>query len=93
MPRASKELSSAREREIMDACKRLYQTKSFKEITLKDIGNITSLSRPSIYNYFETKEEIFLAILKEEYELWTEALEDIIQTEHLPFSSPHSALE
>lgn len=80
MPRASKELSSAREREIMDACKRLYQTKSFKEITLKDIGNITSLSRPSIYNYFETKEEIFLAILKEEYELWTEALEDIIQT-------------
>ncbi len=34
----------------------------------------TSLSRPSIYNYFETKEEIFLAILQKEYWSWVEAL-------------------
>ena len=80
MPRASKEYSQSREREIIDACKELYKHKNFKNITLKDIGSITSLSRPSIYNYFETKEEIFLAILKEEYELWADALKEIIES-------------
>lgn len=33
-----------------------------------------SFSRPSIYNYFQTKEEIFLALLQKEYELWIEDL-------------------
>ena len=40
---------------------------SFKEITLKEIGNATSFTRTSIYNYFQTKEEIFLALLQREY--------------------------
>lgn len=31
---------------------------SFKDITLKDISRETTFSRTSIYNYFQTKEEI-----------------------------------
>ncbi len=50
------ELISQRREEIFCACEKLYQTKSFQEITLKEIGNVTSLSRPAIYNYFQTKE-------------------------------------
>ena len=61
----------------MQACRQLYESRTFKEITLKDIGKITSFSRPSIYNYFETKEEIFLGIFEEEYVLWTEDLQRI----------------
>ena len=38
----------------------------------------TSFTRPSIYNYFETKEEIFLAILQKEYELWVKEIENVI---------------
>lgn len=73
------EVKSADERkdEIINACEELYQTKSFKEITLKDISEKTTFSRPSIYNYFQTKEEIFLAILKREYERLLKDLEDI----------------
>ena len=52
---------------------------SFKEITIKEIANYTSFTRPSIYNYFETKEEIFLAILQNEYELWVEELESVMK--------------
>ena len=66
-----------RKDEIINACEELYQTKSFKEITLKDISEKTTFSRPSIYNYFQTKEEIFLALLKREYERWLKDLEDI----------------
>ena len=70
------EIARKRE-EIVDACEQLYQTMSFKEITLKEIGKITSFSRPTIYNYFETKEEIFLALFKREYDRWNEDLQSI----------------
>ncbi|MBR1563519.1 MAG: TetR family transcriptional regulator [Ruminococcus sp.] len=70
MPKGSPELTASRREEIVNACEKLYQTMSFKEITLKDISVETSLSRPSIYNYFQTKEEIFLALMQREYELW-----------------------
>ncbi len=74
MPKGSPALTEARREEIINACERLYQTMSFKEITIKEIGNITSFTRTSIYNYFQTKEEIFLALLKREYELWIDSL-------------------
>ncbi len=63
-------LIEQRREEIVNACEQLYRTKSFSEITLKDIGNMTSFSRPTVYNYFHTKEEIFLALFEREYVLW-----------------------
>ncbi len=67
--------SSKRKEEIVDACESLYKTMDFKEITIKKIGEATSFTRTSIYNYFHTKEEIFLALLKREFERWTVELE------------------
>lgn len=64
--------------EILSACERLYETHNFKDITIKDIGDKITLSRPSIYNYFETKEEIFLLMFQKEYEEWTKDLKSII---------------
>lgn len=81
MPKGSKELTNARKEEIINACALLYETMSFKEITIKDIGRATSFTRTSIYNYFQTKEEIFLALLQREYELWIRQLRQI-QAEH-----------
>jgi Transcriptional regulator len=81
MPKGSEELTAARKEEIITACAELYKTMSFKEITIKEIGNATSFTRTSIYNYFQTKEEIFLALLQREYELWIDGLKQI-QTEH-----------
>ena len=78
MPKGSPELTAARKEEIMNACEQLYRTRNFKEITLKEIGEVTSFTRTSIYNYFQTKEEIFLGLFQREYELWCEALESIL---------------
>lgn len=74
MAKESLELIAQRKSEIIDACEALYRTKGFREVTIKDISTETSFSRPSIYNYFETKEEIFLALLTREYDQWTEKL-------------------
>jgi AcrR family transcriptional regulator len=79
MPKGSPGLTAARKEEIINACEQLYQTMSFKDITLKEIGNVTSFTRTSIYNYFQTKEEIFLALYEREYDRWNAELVSILK--------------
>ena len=78
MRKVTLEQIAQKREEIINACEQLYQTMSFREITLKEIGNITSFSRPTIYNYFETKEEIFLGLFQREYDRWNEDLITIL---------------
>ena len=80
MFKGTPEIIAQRREEIVSACEKLYKTKSFKEINLKDIGEATSFSRPTIYNYFHTKEEIFLALFEREYEKWNAELENILDS-------------
>ena len=79
MPKGSEKLTNARKEEIINACASLYETMGFKDITIRDIGEKTSFTRTSIYNYFQTKEEIFLALFQREYELWIRDLEILYQ--------------
>lgn len=93
MPKGSPELTAARRDEIINACEKLYTTMNFKDITLKDISVETSFSRPSIYNYFQTKEEIFLALMQREYELWAEELNVLVsENENMTAENFASAL-
>ncbi|MBR1832482.1 MAG: TetR family transcriptional regulator [Ruminiclostridium sp.] len=78
MPKGSQELTNSRKDEIISACEKLYRTMNFKDITLGDISRETSFSRPSIYNYFQTKEEIFLALMQREYDLWNADLRAVL---------------
>lgn len=77
MPKGSQELTNARREEIVNACASLYETRGFREITMRDIGEQTSFTRTSLYNYFHTKEEIFLALLQREHEAWIADLEEL----------------
>ena len=79
MPKGSEALTRARIDEIVGACAALYETMSFKDITIRDIGERTSFTRTSIYNYFQTKEEIFLVLLQREYEAWAADLRVMIR--------------
>lgn len=92
MPKGSEALTNARREEIIEGCARLYETVSFKEITMKEISTAISLTRASIYNYFQTKEEIFLALLQREYERWTARLEKA-REEHEKMSREEFARE
>ncbi|MBR4673461.1 MAG: TetR family transcriptional regulator [Victivallales bacterium] len=78
----SEKTTTSRREEIVTACEKLYRTMSFREITLKEISEETSFSRPSIYNYFATKEEIFLALFEREYDRWNAELEEIHRGKH-----------
>ena len=71
------EIVEDKKEEIIKACEELYKETSFKDITIKGIGEQGKFSRTSIYYYFQTKEEIFLALFKQEYEKWINDLEKI----------------
>lgn len=75
----AKEIIIKRKEEIINACEKLYEQKGFNGISITNIGEETTFSRPSIYNYFQTKEEIFLALLKREYDKWIEDVNDIYE--------------
>ena len=81
MFKGTPEIVAQRREEIVGACEQLYQTMSFRDITLKEISKVTSFSRPTIYNYFQTKEEIFLALFEREYDRWNADLEKIRNSE------------
>ena len=78
MGKGTPELTAARREAIVNACEQLYRTMSFREITLKEIGTLVPFSRPTIYNYFQTKEEIFLALYEREYDRWNEDLSAVL---------------
>ena len=70
MPKGSAALTKARREEIVQACARLYETRSFREITLKEIGEQTTFTRTSI----------FLALLQQEHEAWNQDLAALCQS-------------
>ncbi len=80
MPRGGAEHTLARREEIISACAQLYAERDFHGVTIEDIGARTTFTRTSIYNYFETKEEIFLALLHREYLAWAAELDALAQT-------------
>lgn len=81
MPKVTDDFVRGRREEILEVCLKLYQTGNFKDITIKEIGELTTFTRTSIYNYFSTKEEIFLALFQREYEYWTADLNVIAADE------------
>lgn len=63
-----------RQEEIINACYSLYSNGNYDDITFGKISEMTSISRPSIYNYYITREEILLDVLQKEYFNWYENL-------------------
>lgn len=84
MPTVSAEQIQARKDEILDALENLMKSHSFRNISMQDIADATSFTRGSIYNYYQTREEIVLGLLKREYDSWNAALCELSPTESTP---------
>ena len=75
MPKITEQEAAERRTEIIDACEALYQSESYRDITMTQVGEKVSFGRANVYNYFQNKDEILLALLQREYELWADDLE------------------
>lgn len=72
--RTEKQMES-KQAEILNTCATLYDEARAEGVTIKAISERTTFSRPSIYNYYETKEEILLDLLQREYTEFAEEVE------------------
>ena len=79
MPRISREEAAARRDEIIDSCATLYEVSSYHDITMGQIAEGVSFGRANIYNYFSCKDEVMLALLQREHELWADGLDTLAQ--------------
>ena len=70
----TKEQIADRQAEIIAACDAIYREKGYEAVHFKAVSQMTSISRSSIYNYYKTKEEIFLDVLIQDYIRWKKEL-------------------
>jgi len=68
-----------RKKEIIKACSDLYDQYDIEGINLKAIGEITSFSRSTIYNYYECKEDILLDVFYQDILVWSKAINTIVE--------------
>ena len=56
--------------EIVDATARLYEEHRFEGITFAMIAKEANFTRSNLYRYFQTKEDIFLELMKHDIAVW-----------------------
>jgi|LSQX01.3.fsa_nt_gb AcrR family transcriptional regulator len=66
---------------IIEVAKDLFARYSFKKTTMDDIAKALEKAKSSIYYYFKSKEEIFLAVGSFEIEKWKNELIEVIKKE------------
>lgn len=55
----------AKRREICSVAARLFATRAFHEVRIDDVAAEARISKGSVYTYFESKEALYLALVRE----------------------------
>lgn len=78
-------VSTRREREqqlrremIIEAAQGLFEQKGFEQTTVEEIAVSAELGKGTIYSYFKSKEEIYIAILEKRLDLLEQKMRDAI---------------
>lgn len=59
-----------RRQDILDEAWRLFQATGYQAITMSEVAERAGLAKGTLYLYFKTKEELFLAIQVQQLEHW-----------------------
>ncbi|HJU84258.1 MAG TPA: TetR family transcriptional regulator [Holophagaceae bacterium] len=70
-----REQKRERRNAILAEARALIQGTPFTELTMSQVADRCGLAKGTLYLYFRTKEELFLALLEQEFGIWFEALE------------------
>ncbi len=70
----SAEAKQAREATILDAARTLGRVRGVRDVTLTDIAAAVGMHKSALLRYFETREQIFLALTAEGWREWSAAL-------------------
>ncbi|MGX9687872.1 TetR/AcrR family transcriptional regulator [Deinococcus wulumuqiensis] len=77
--RARSALEKIRRRdEILRAAERLWLSTSYADLSMNQIAREARLAKGTLYLYFDTKEELFLALLHEYLQTWFQHFNDLL---------------
>lgn len=75
------EHKAQREREILDAARRLATERGVRSVSLGDIGVLVGLTKSNVLRYFETREAIYLRLSATGYREWAGRIERAMSAE------------
>ena len=73
-------MNSERESRILEISKELFLHHGFKKVTLSDIANEVGVSRPTVYQVFPNKEEIYKALIRQWQEAAFQQIKETVDT-------------
>ncbi len=76
MPKIFPQYRDEAKKKMVAAAHEVFHTKGYRDTTMSDIADVLGVTKPTIYHYFRSKEEIFAAVAEFERKM----LESIITT-------------
>lgn len=70
------EQKEQRRSQILESAAYLLERDGFDSVSLNGIARQTGVAKSNIYRYFESREDIFLQLLKEDWTNWLNEIED-----------------
>jgi uroporphyrinogen-III synthase/AcrR family transcriptional regulator len=81
---------SQKRKKIIESAAKLFSQKSYHEVMMEDIAKLSSIAKGTVYNYFNSKEELYFSIMKHRMEKLIFSLKDKIEEETSSIESLHS---
>jgi uroporphyrinogen-III synthase len=80
---------SQKRRKIIESAAKLFSQKSYHEVMMEDVAKLSSIAKGTVYNYFNSKEELYFSIMKLRMEKLIFSLKERIKEEASSIESLH----
>ncbi len=74
-PAQNEEIRQARAEQILETARQIFAKQGFHATRMSDIAKAIGVSQGTLYHYFRSKDELFMALLS----IWVERLEDVVK--------------
>jgi AcrR family transcriptional regulator len=75
----SDEQKEERRQAILDAASQLFQETSYEAVNIAEVAEKAGIAKGTVYLYFKTKEELFLALQAQEFEAWFDEVDTYLE--------------
>lgn len=87
----TQEQINSRQEEIINACDELFSRYGYEGVNFKAVSEMTSFTRPSIYNYYKTKDEALMDLLRRELLHLQTRIVEVMETNNTMTKEQYSA--
>jgi len=71
---------------LLEAAEKLFAVHGFAMTKIEDVAEEAGFSKATVYNYFDNKEDLFLALIESKFEEMVQASEDVFNSK-VPFET------